>query len=64
MRKEKTKTITVNELNNILEREFGFRKVFIEKAEISSINKQFGKTRVEEIGTGGVLNITFSYDEK
>lgn len=57
------KTITVNDLNDILQKHFRARHIFIESVECGDITKQFSPRKIN-IGAGGVLNITFESSKK
>lgn len=57
------KTISVNELNSILQKHFKAKDVFIETVSTASIRNQFMPI-LNEIGIGGICNITFSTSRK
>lgn len=58
-----TKTINVNELNNILQKFYRTKEVFIQKIEFADISHQHNPLK-SDIGVGGVCNITFETSRK
>ena len=56
-----SKTITINDLNRMIAREFGVEKCYTEAIEVSQYN--IG-TRVITLGCGAILNIRFNMGER
>ncbi len=52
------KTINVNELNDILQKYFKVKKVYIEVVEVADLEDQHNPLKYR-IGIGGVCNVTF-----
>ena len=57
------KTITVNDLNEIIRKHYKAKECFILRIETASIMNQH-KPEKFEIGAGGELNITFECSRK
>lgn len=57
------KTITVNELDSILEKHFRAKNILITEIEAASIENQHDPKKIN-VGVGGVLTITFDSSRK
>lgn len=60
---EYTKTINVNELNDILRKHYRSKSIYIQEVEVASIMNQF-KPKKLHVGIGGVCSITFDASKK
>ena len=57
------KTITVNELDMILEKHFKIKNIYIKEVRVASIENQH-KPINQPIGIGGICSITFESSRK
>ena len=60
---EFSKTINVNELNDILKKHYRTKSVYITEVAVASIMNQY-KPKILPVGIGGVLSITFDTSRK